>query len=435
MKKILLFVLSLVVTFNYVFSQEDIVIAFAAEGESTTVDSVVATNLTTNESVAFKGDESLVLMYSATRINKLVSEGSMAVYPNPFKNSAKLNFVNTKEQTIAVQLTDMAGKVMASYKKKVLPGNHMFDISAGLPGLYVVSIISNDGVQSTKIVQKEAGTARIEPGKTLRAGNNNVPGNLKGTAANVLNYAPEDIISYQIKSGNNVTVVNETPAENKTITAQIVTCKDFDNNYYRVVKLGDQIWMAEDLRVTHYPNGIAIPNVTNDAAWGNLTDDNTSDAYCFYNNLPETDKEYGAIYTYAAAIGDNWENDNFDKQGICPDGWHLPEDAEWDTLISYLGGAGVAGGKMKEGGTIHWVDNIGADNRSGFTALPGGGRMPSSGSFGSRGYNALWWSATEYPSPEPRSYAYFRFIYNTNSEIDRNDQEKSAGYSVRCVLD
>ncbi len=121
--------------------------------------------------------------------------------------------------------------------------------------------------------------------------------------------------------------------------------------------------MAEDLRVTHYPNGDPIPNVTDNTAWGNLGDNNTDDAYCFYNNDNTTD--YGALYTYAAAIGDNWARDNADGQGVCPDGWHLPTVAEWQELVNYLGGSSVAGGKLKETGTTHWNSpNTGATNES-----------------------------------------------------------------------
>ena len=206
--------------------------------------------------------------------------------------------------------------------------------------------------------------------------------------------------------------------------------KDYDGNLYGTVKIGDQIWMTENLKVTHYPNGDAIPLVTGNTAWVNLGNNNTDDAYCFYNNNSGTD--YGVLYTYAAAIGDNWTRDNKANQGVCPDGWHLPSDAEWTVLTNYLGGASVAGGKMKETGTTHWSSpNTGATDESGFTALPGGIRNSNNGGFSSQGYLGYFWSATE----NGATYTWYRFLFYNNSNVNRNLNYKSHGFSVRCLRD
>ncbi len=191
--------------------------------------------------------------------------------------------------------------------------------------------------------------------------------------------------------------------------------------------------MAEDLRVIHYPNGNAIPNVTDDTAWNNLADDNTSDAYCFYNNDNNTD--YGSLYTYAAAIGDNWANDNTEGQGVCPDGWHLPTDTEWTELINYLGGESVAGGKMKESGTTHWNSpNIGATNESGFSALPGGYRriIDNSGAFLGASYYCEWCGVDTEGSG---ASAWQLTLHSYDAEADIFYFYKSSGFSVRCIRD
>jgi len=207
------------------------------------------------------------------------------------------------------------------------------------------------------------------------------------------------------------------------------TVTDIDGNEYPTIIIGSQCWMAEDLKVTLYPNGDLIPNVRDDTDWDNLEDNNTDDAYCCYNNDNTTD--YGGLYTYAAAIGDNWERDNADGQGVCPDGWHLPTDAEWTTLTDNLGGTNIAGGKMKEIGTIHWNSpNEGADNSSGFSALPNGLR-DYNGSFHYLGVNGRWWSATEYGS----GTAYLRLLPGSSAEINNNGSMKQNGFSVRCVRD
>jgi len=214
------------------------------------------------------------------------------------------------------------------------------------------------------------------------------------------------------------------------------TVKDIDGNEYKTVKIGNQCWMAENLKVTKYPNGTSIPHVTDYSAWADLADNDTDDAYCYYNNNASGEANtYGALYTWAAAMGDNAVSSSSNPsgvQGICPDGWHLPSDAEWTELTDFLGGTSVAGGKMKETGTTHWNSpNEGADNSSGFAALPGGGRGNYDGSFDDLGSYGSFWSATEYDS----SIAWSRELYYNYAEVVRDLSNKSYGWSVRCLQD
>ncbi len=135
---------------------------------------------------------------------------------------------------------------------------------------------------------------------------------------------------------------------------------DIDNNHYEAVRIGSQLWMAENLKTTRYNDGTPIPLVTDSLEWDNLV----TPAYCWYRNDPVTYGEtYGALYNLHVV-----------STGIlCPSGWHVPSDAEWTVLSDYLGGESVAGGKLKEAGTTHWyTPNAGATNETGFTALPGG---------------------------------------------------------------
>ena len=222
---------------------------------------------------------------------------------------------------------------------------------------------------------------------------------------------------------------------------------DYDGNHYDAVLIGNQIWMAENLKVTHYPDGTAIPNVTDNTAWGNLADDNTADAYCYYNNNAGGEADtYGALYTWAAAMGDNAVSSATNPsgvQGVCPDGWHLPSDAEWKDLEMYLGmsqtdadNTGWRGtdecGKLKETGTTHWNSpNTGATNESGFSALPGGFRYYIDGAFYYVGYYGYWWSATEFSSSD----AWLRSLKYLNAEAYRSNSTKSSGFSVRCIKD
>ncbi|MCP4833080.1 MAG: hypothetical protein GY886_12790, partial [Gammaproteobacteria bacterium] len=110
------------------------------------------------------------------------------------------------------------------------------------------------------------------------------------------------------------------------------SCIDYDGNAYPTTTIGEQVWMAENLRVTHYRNGDAIPHVTT-TGWGYSTG-----AYCWYDNDQATNEKYGALY--------NWYTVD-DSRGLCPEGWHVPTDDQWTALTTYLGGTSVAGGKMK----------------------------------------------------------------------------------------
>jgi uncharacterized protein (TIGR02145 family) len=161
------------------------------------------------------------------------------------------------------------------------------------------------------------------------------------------------------------------------------TLTDIDGNVYSTVTIGTQTWMAENLKTTKYNDDTAVPNVTDETEWANLT----TGAYCWYDNNASAYKAtYGALY--------NWYAINTGK--LCPTGWHVPSDAEWLTLENYLGGEDVAGGKLKEAGTTHWLSpNTGATNETGFTGLPGGFRWDWGTEFWPIGQSGFWWLATE----------------------------------------
>lgn len=201
---------------------------------------------------------------------------------------------------------------------------------------------------------------------------------------------------------------------------------DLDGNTFNGVEIGTQCWMDQNLKVTRYPNGEEIPNITVDSEWIALGNNNTDDAYCYYNN--NAGSIYGALYTYAAAIADNWVRDNYDGQGVCPFGWHLPTDSEWSILTTFLGGESIAGGKMKSVGTTYWDSpNVGATNSSNFNGLPGGYRI--FGYFRYSSDNSCWWSATVSTS----GYSWRRSLYHNEESVYRWPISRSDGLSIRCL--
>jgi len=198
------------------------------------------------------------------------------------------------------------------------------------------------------------------------------------------------------------------------------TVTDIDGNVYDVVEIGTQTWMVQNLKVTKYRNGDAIQNISDNNEWMN----STTGAYCNQNNWSENSDTYGRLY--------NWFVVN-DSRNVCPDGWHIPTDTEWNTLIDYLGGEEIAGGKLKEVGTMHWSSpNTGATNETGFTALPAGARDYADGSFVAFGTSGYWWSSTEYSSEE----ALYQGVYSSTTMIGGDVHfDKNTGFSIRCIKD
>jgi uncharacterized protein (TIGR02145 family) len=197
---------------------------------------------------------------------------------------------------------------------------------------------------------------------------------------------------------------------------------DIDGNVYHTVTIGTQVWMAENLKVTKYNDGTPIPLVTDDLPWYFLK----TAAYCWYNNDAANKYIYGALY--------NWFAVNTGK--LAPAGWHVPTDAEWTTLTTYLGGEIQTSNKLRETGIAHWQSpNTGATNASGFTALPAGQRRSDnifSGVFDTIGYSAYWWSSTH----ECCEVSWYRTVTPDNSfGLFRAAWNDYSGYSVRCLKD
>lgn len=237
---------------------------------------------------------------------------------------------------------------------------------------------------------------------------------------------------YVMKAGVVVKKYNiHTQIDSLTFYDPTITVTDYDGNIYKTVTIGSQVWMAENLKTTHYADGTAIPLANKFYKWIDLT--TTSKAYCWYDDDIANKAIYGALYTWAAAMNGAASSATNPSviQGVCPTGWHLPSSLEWMQLIDYLGGERVAGGKLKETGTTHWNDpNKVEPNVTGFTALPGGSR-DSGGSFSGIRKYSFWWSTTERFTDSAWCP---RLIYITY-DIGLISHSKEAGVSVRCVKD
>jgi uncharacterized protein (TIGR02145 family) len=208
------------------------------------------------------------------------------------------------------------------------------------------------------------------------------------------------------------------------------TVTDVEGTVYKTIKIGNQVWMAENLKTTKYRNGENIPFVSGKDPWASRAVPKLP-AYCNSGDDPGTVAVYGRLY--------NWHAVN-DRRGLAPAGWHIPSEGEWSTLINYLGGKSVAGRKMKEAGTAHWpATSDTADNSSGFTALYISNRRYD-GSFWLitvTTASAYWWTSTEAEpgNTMPDAKSIYASVFFKSPLASISGEIQNAGLSVRCVKD
>lgn len=203
------------------------------------------------------------------------------------------------------------------------------------------------------------------------------------------------------------------------------TIKDADGNEYNTIKIGSQFWMKENLKTTKYNDGDPIPLILAGTAWKNLF----TEGCCWYpNDIADSMETYGLLY--------NWHTVNTKK--LCPEGWHVPTDAEWHTMVGSLDDSVsltifeslAAGDKLKEAGNSHWAgQNSEATNETGFTALPGGYRNVN-GDFYGIGNFGSWWSSTEAPTNDGNAITR---VMDATAMVGKSWGCKNEAFSVRCV--
>jgi uncharacterized protein (TIGR02145 family) len=398
---------------------QDYLISFVGTGASATLDSIKVENVTRNISITISGEKQLRLKGFSTGTNSINSEteNTMSIYPNPTKDYSIIEFDALYDGNSSIEIFDLSGKLLTQMQSYLTNGRHSFCISGLGSGIFCVRVKTRNYSNTAKIISQS------DSKRDVQIKYNGKSGELESKNANKLKSSQDEItmtyytyewLKFTGKSGIYNTVITDRPTESKTITFNFIGCTDGDSNNYAVVTIGTQTWMAENLKTTKFNDGDAIPNVTDSISWAALK----TPAYCWYNNNESTyKKDYGALYNWYA----------LDTLNICPTGWHVSSDAEWTTLINYLGGA--AGDRLKESGYSHWNSPNSGTNDVGFTGLPGGELYISS--FGGIGKYGLWWSSTEHLAET----AWLRYISYDNYYAPRTDDPKKFGLSVRCVKD
>ncbi len=209
---------------------------------------------------------------------------------------------------------------------------------------------------------------------------------------------------------------------------------DIEGNIYKTVIIGEQEWMAENLRVKMFPIGLPIPYSENHKIWGNRLDSDIDLGYCYYNHDKSKAGTNGALYTWETAMaGDTVDTENSTYiQGICPQGWHIPSKAEWWQLKTYLTGKGynvVKSLSNKTGWKSYGEDVEDNNNRTGFSAMPVG--FLSFGDFVHEYYSTLWWTTNKTSWISDSSCLRLNYHYG----FEYYGYPKSSGNSVRCLKD
>jgi uncharacterized protein (TIGR02145 family) len=402
-------------------------ITFAGTGAANTVDSVKVENLRTGISLTLKGDDILHLTGTVgIPSSEYDKPGKLKIYPNPMKDNSIIEIFPSIEGEAIISVFDMTGRQLSQIQNYLDKSRQELRLSGLKDGFYLINVRGNNYQYSGKLlctgqsdgtlsIEKVSNNIEVFDEKTSEMEN-------KGSQDSwVIPMLPGDRLKYTGYSGDYGTVTTGIPTQDATVTFDFVPCSDGDNKYL-ALKIGTQIWMAENLKTTKYNNGDLIGTTT--PATLDIHSETNQKYQWAYDGNESIAAIYGRLYTWYAIT---------DSRKVCPTGWHIPNDAEWETLIDYLNGENTAGSKLKETGTSHWQShNEDASDEYGFTALPGGSRNLA-GNFESKGAYGFWWSSSAHGTEN--LLAGYQVLYFNQTWILSTDNYDFYGLSVRCVKD
>jgi len=399
---------------------QEIILTFTPADASDIIDSIKVINTVSGEKIEVSGAAQVDITSIATGIktNGLGKKG-LNVFPNPFSNQTRLQFFSEIEGQVNINLVTLEGRTVAQETLMTGQGLHTFNISVNSSGIYVLFINGNNFSYSTKLVVNgnETGINKIE-----------YLGNTQNETLEKSAMVDEaDIMHATLYSGEKITRISDAPQQSKSYVVDFNECKDKDGRIYPVVKIGDQYWMGENLA---YLPGV---NPVSEESY----DDPMYYVFGYYeNNVDDAKKlekykKYGVLYNWNAAMIS------------CPDGWHLPTDAEWEQLAQYVSDENGEPGKSDSDwlvigiylkATSGWADkNDGSSgdgiDKYGFSGLPGG----SHDSWISAGISGNWWSATK--TYEGSFQSWFYYLFCTYDRLVQWGRSHYFGHSVRCIKD
>lgn len=406
-------------------------VSFTGVGAAMVIEIVQVENLTQGTKITLGGNEKLKLVgLTSAQSHTSGLPSSLMIYPNPAYDNVTANFFAPASGSVSIAIYDVSGKILLHRIFNLPVGMHSFDIVGLSCGIYLIQVKSENYNYSGKAV------SRTEQNKSLHInylGGSKDPDALPQLKNNfdepVMLFNEGDRLKFTAISGNYRTVVTDIPATDKTIFFNFMDCTDGDGNHYPVVEIGNQTWMAENLKTTKYNDAQNVSLQVDGNLWATLL---KMPLYCWYQNDKVNKNISGALY--------NWFAVNTNK--LCPSGWHVPSDEEWKLLEKNIGltseqsdATGWRGtheaNKLKETGTNHWEANENATNETGFTARAGGYRNGTNGTFTNMNISGDWWTSTE--TAKNSELAWYRGIASNSDQIDRTAYAKRMGCSVRCT--
>lgn len=408
-------------------------------GAPTALDSILVRNLTQGgDTTIYLPDNILVLGGVGVGAPWGMGDGMLRALSNPFAGSTEV-VVDATGGDLLVLLHDALGRELVHHSVTGAAGACRFLLSCGEPGVHLLTVVQDGARRTLRLVCTEAHggaglttSVRTERGITKRG--RSLFSWTAGDELRYIGYATSGTIVHSA-------AIQEAPSTSATrtfiMTAGRVcpdspTVTDVEGHVYTAVQVGSQCWMAQNLRAGAYSNGDAILNVQEAGPWMGLN----SGAWSHYGNDPAYQENYGKLYNWYAAV---------DPRNVCPAGWHVPADADWQImetalgmpadeleLDGYRGEAQQVGGSMKSSGTEFWSPpNSGATNGTGFSGLPGGARFYLNGGFSTLGELGFWWSASQ----AGEFIAWSRYLTSDLDGIGRYGYPKGSGFAVRCVRD
>jgi uncharacterized protein (TIGR02145 family) len=419
-------------------------ITFSGSGQSTTVETVEVKNIAQQTMLTLSGTDTLLLTEVVGTGNLPALSQGMSIYPNPANHASRLEFYNSSTGNMSIEIYDFSGRLLINKSFHLSVGNHVFTINGLKAGIYLVKVNTPEHIYSRRLVSSSGQNLAPElKYEGIAQSHQQAPGLKSINNIVAMQYNDGERLVFKAISGDYAHTKSLVPTESQHIDFELMDCIDGDGNQYGVVTIGEQVWMAENLKTTHYRNGMPIENPTGFSDWQN----NTSGAYVWYNNDIGWKVSYGALYNWYAVNNAN---------GLCPTGWHVPSDAEWTQLIVYVVAQGFpntdetngAGNALKScrqvnsplGGecntTEHprwiedtWYNHYGFDG-FGFSSLPGGYRTDD-GYFFHIGNFIRYWSSFEFNSLN----AWYHALHFAQGHVFSFYGGMNYGHSVRCVKD
>lgn len=388
---------------------QSIDVTFKATDDTSVIDSVLATNLATDQSILFPGNETLLLGQSAGLDNSINRGSNIELFPNPFSSFLNLSFYSPLSGNISITIRNLLGQELFQHIEYAQSGRQSFVLSMNDPGVFFISI-SGPGINEsdkaihTGLSQQGFGVySSVSEGNSLH---NKKLGSLSPDMEYRLAYSPGQTMHYTCYSGSNTTILTDSPSSSVNYSIEFIECVDKDGMNYDVVKIGGQMWMAENL------------------------------AYLPFLGWNDSSNYNCAVYNYPGRIvAEAKETFNYQKYGvlydidsisdICPNGWVIPKKEDFETLLNFYGKNAITKLKSRTG----WVDDLNGDNTSGFNALPGGSRGERWTYHGLGERTSFWighmsnngyWIPGGLNIDNDRNYLDY---YNYNYD----------GYSVRCI--